>query len=708
MSTLLSRWIVIIALIGAQLGCRMKDKDCDLCLDDCAETVLYPSDCGPEHLTFEEPCLDCPERPIEDWQGPDQIVDYENMSHRPMTLQECIDMALQNSKIMRDLGATVLRSPGAVTSVHDPAIAYTDPRFGEEAALSAFDANLFASAFYENNDRIINNQFFGNNGQLIQSLASYRYGLQKRAATGTLFTATQVSDLTKTNQTGVFYDSAWDTYIDLEARQPLLRGYGVEFNRIAGPNQQVGSFNGVLIARTNTDVTMAEFEQGVREFLSNIENAYWDLYFAYRDLDAKIDARDEALNTWEKIKEQNESEDAIAQAAEQYYRFQAEVIDAINGRLVDRTAVDNGASGGTFRATGGVRVAERRLRLILGLEINGSDLIQPTDQPTEAAVKFDWNSSVASATSKRPELRKQRWNIKRRELELVANKNYLKPQLDFVGRYRVRGFGDNILGNGDGFDPNAPLLNSNATADMFEFNRQEVQVGLEMNMPIGFRNAHAAVRNSELLLARERAMLHEQKRQVVYGVSNAIAELQRAYEVRLTSFNRYLAAKKTLQSLETRREATTVPVDLVLEAQRRVVDASIQYYRSQVEYALAIKNVHFEQGTLLQYCNVSLNESAWDCQANEDANLRSMLRSRPLNYIRTDSAISRGEAQVGAENQMPIHEGQIEIYDSVPIENPAPIENSVPQEMDLNGQQNGGAIQTIQPQFGRVSDSLSG
>ena len=712
MSTTLSRWILIIALICAQMGCRLREKSCDLCLDDCAEPILNPSNCGADYLKFEEPCLDCPERQIGEWQGPDQFADYDNIGYKPMTLQECIELALQNSRIMRDLGATVLRSPNAVTSVHDPSIAYTDPRFGEEAALSAFDANFFASSFYETNDRIINNQFFGENGQLFQDLANFRYGLRKRTSTGSLLTATHNTDYVDTNQTGTFFSPSgvsWDTYVDLEMRQPLLRGYGVEFNRIAGPNQTVGSFNGVLIARANTDISMAEFQQGVREFLSNIENAYWDLYFAYRDLDAKIVARNAALNTWEEIKELKESQDAIDQAREQYYRFQAEVIDAINGRLVDRTSIDNGTSGGTFRATGGVRVAERRLRLILGIEINGSELIQPTDQPTEAAIKFDWNSAVNSATANRPELRKQRWNIKQRELELVASKNYLLPQLDFVGRYRWRGFGGRFDSVGGAFDPNNIDINSSALADLVGGDRQEGQVGLELTMPVGFRKAHAAVRNSELRLSRERALLHEQKRQVVYGVSNAMAELKRAYEVRLTSYNRYLAAKSQLQSLAARRETDiTVPTDLVLEAQRRVVDASIQYYRSQVEYALAIKNVHFEQGTLLQYCNVGLNESAWDCEANDDASLRDMLRTRPLNYVRNESVISRGEVPVGATGVESTNDVYYEMNQAIPVESESS-GNGMPETTDPDSSPGSSGIRSsIGAPATPISSSISG
>ena len=57
----------------------------------------------------------------------------------------------------------------------------------------------------------------------------------------------------------------------------------------------------MLIARLNTDVALTDFEIAVRDLVSNVENAYWDLYYGYRVLDARVKARDAALDTWRKI-----------------------------------------------------------------------------------------------------------------------------------------------------------------------------------------------------------------------------------------------------------------------------------------------------------------------------------------------------------------------------------------------------------------------
>ncbi len=69
-----------------------------------------------------------------------------------LSLQQCVQLSLENSRIMRDLGGAVVRTPQGTVSRHDPGLAFTDPRFGEQAALAEFDATLEASALIEKND----------------------------------------------------------------------------------------------------------------------------------------------------------------------------------------------------------------------------------------------------------------------------------------------------------------------------------------------------------------------------------------------------------------------------------------------------------------------------------------------------------------------------------------------------------------------------
>ncbi len=544
----------------------------------------------------------------------------DESNFRRVRLEDALKMALTNSPVVRDLGGLVLRSPDAQATDVDPALAYLDPRFGEEAALSSFDAVYTSQLLFQKNDNLFNNQFIGDEGAFQQDLARYSAGISKTAATGGTFGFNNVIDYELNNSPSNRFNGnaersrAYDLSLEAEFRQPLLQGAGTLFNRIAGPNNAPGVYNGVSIARTSTDIALADFETKIRDLISDVENTYWDLYFAYRDLEAKIDARNGAYEIWQNLEANRAEKSAaiIGQAKEQYYRFAAEVEEAIHGRLNEGTRTNNGSSSGTFRRIGGVRTAERRFRLITGMPLNESRLVVPADSPNEAVSVFDWQSIRNNALNRRAELRRQRWKLKRRELELLASKNLLLPRLDLLGRYRLKGFGHDLFGHGNELQRNANVAtqrDSSAVAGLFNNDLHEWEFGIDASVPIGFRQQHAAVRHAELNLAREKSILSEQQRQVIFGLSNAVGELRRASRVRTANANRLEAANEQYAAIQNIYREQDTTIDLVLEAQRRVIEAKLQYFQSQVEYMLAVKAVHFEQGTLLQYHGVLFGEA---------------------------------------------------------------------------------------------------
>jgi outer membrane protein TolC len=561
---------------------------------------------------------------------PLSLATVETQEYYELSLEETMRHALSNTKILKDLGATVLRAPDTAKSVNDPSLVETDGRFGVEAALSAFDAQFTTNTSIEHNNRALNNVFFGGGTRILrQDFTVSQTQISKTTATGTQFAVKNYTQYDANNAPGNEFPSAFSTWFDIEAKHPLLQGAGSQFNRIAGPNAVPGLVYGVVIARINSDIALADFEIGVRNFVSDVENAYWDLYFAYRDLDAKVAARNAALETWRKIHAQYEQgrkggeAGKEAQAREQYYRFQEDAQNALNGKLMDGTRNVNGSSGGTFRGSGGVYVAERRLRLLIGLPISDGRLIRPSDEPLRAKIVYNWECSLNEALTRRSELRRQKWQIKKRESELIANKNFLLPQLNLTGRYRWRGFGNDLLPNGGTGEFN------NAVSNLLSGDYQEWQTGVELSFPIGFRRAYAAVRHAELQLVRERELLFEQERAVVYDLSNSFAEVERAYLLHETNFNRRNAAADQVDAIQVAVDVGDLPLDSLLDAQRRLSDAETAYYRTLVEYQLAVKNVQLEKGTLLDYNEISLNEGPWPDKAYGDAEDREAHRSQP-------------------------------------------------------------------------------
>jgi outer membrane protein TolC len=544
--------------------------------------------------------------------------DSAAVSYWDLSLDGAIQIALANSTVLRDLGARIIQAPQLTSTVYNPSVESTDPRFGEEAALSAFDAQLASRVFYEKNDRILNNSLLGGGTNFfIQDLWTIQNELTKKAATGTTFVLRHnIQDDFNNSPNNIFgsavpaNEQAWTWNFEAEVRQPLLKGAGVAYNRIAGPDATPGVYNGVVIARINTQISTTDFQLALRDYLSNVENAYWELVFAYRDLDAKKLARDRGLETWQRLKELNAQGvegaeiDKVAQAAEQYFRFKQEVENALSGRLVDGTRDFNGSTGGTFQGVGGVYVAERRLRLIMGASINDGRLIRPTTEPVQAEIVMSWDEITKGALVQRAELVQQRLRIRRRNLELTASENFIKPELDMVGRYRFNGFSNHL------YYPHFDIINQPLAPDQaVDSDKNEWQIGMELNMPIGFRQGYAGVRNAQLTLARERAVLTDMERQVVHDVSNAVSEKARSFQQVQTAYDRRTSALQQFTVLNDEAVRNTVrskrlDFNQLLDAERRLADAESDYHRAVVGYAVAVKNVYVETGSLMEYCNV--------------------------------------------------------------------------------------------------------
>jgi outer membrane protein TolC len=538
-----------------------------------------------------------------------------------------------------------LISPVAITTAYDPALTETVTGqsvgspfqgSGPEAALSEFDARWDASLTWNKNDRVQNRggSPIGGFSPAIfhQDLGTFATGIEKTTADGSTFSFRNNTSYEANNlQSGAGqfqrFPSAWETNFEAGFSRPLLQGGGVQYNRIAGPmsfdqySAGLGNpIDGVVISRIRTDQTLADFEGSVRNVIRDVEDAYWELYFAYRDLEARKMGRDSAQETWRKTNAlfltgtRGGSAADEARARIQYYQFRAQVETALTE---------------LFRA-------ENRLRYVMGLSMSDGRLIRPSDEPTTARVAFDWAGIHSEALTRRVEIRRQKWEIKRRELELIAARNFLLPRLDAVGRYRWLGMGDELISGARGpslFGSN-DILNAgtNAFSTLTSGDFQEWQLGLQASIPIGFRRELSGVRHQELLLARERALLQDLELEISHQVGAAIQDIDLNYVLTQTNFNQRVAAEAEVLAVRAAYEANIATLDLLLDAQRRRADAESAYFRSLVDYNRAIMNVHYRKGSLLEYDGVYLAEGPWPAKAYFDA-LRQARKRDAAHYM---------------------------------------------------------------------------
>lgn len=536
---------------------------------------------------------------------------FQNPSELPtweLSLPEAIQIAMSNSTILRSLGASVVQAPAAMPTTYNPAIVETNPQAGVEAALAAFDAQLAGNLFWNKVDRPLNpfvipGQDLGAINPAFQIATGSNFGLElsKRSATGAQFSLRHNVIYGRNEVQSRAFRSDFTGWFEAEWRQPLMQGGGITYNRIAGPNSGVGQYNGVLLARINTDIALHDFENNVIQLINDVEGAYWDLYFAFRNLEAQVVARESLLKTWQLVSAKLEvgtrggELDAEAQARSQYFLFEASVQNALAG-------------------PNGIYTAEQRLRYLLGLAAGDGRIIKPMSNPLQAQVVYDWNSAVGDALTQRVEIRRQKWNIKRRELEFVAARMNRRPRLDAVSRYRFTGLGDHLVGSSNPTNPLESLYETIGTGDY-----QEWGTGFELTYPVGFRQASVAVRNAQWNLVREQALLKEQELRISHDLSNAAREISRSYEIARTNINRVFANEQKVDALQKRYDSGRDNINFLLQAKQDLVASQTDFYRSLIDYNLAIRNFHREKGSLLAYNQVSLAESGWSSGAYNDA-----------------------------------------------------------------------------------------
>jgi outer membrane protein TolC len=600
-------------------------------------------------------------------QRPRTVMERHKDEIWPISLSEAIQLAIQNNNMIRTRAdnrapSTILAAGENAPSTYDPAIQSTNVLFGSrgvEAALAAFDAQFSGAMVWGRNTSPQNNSIFGGGvgggGVLTTETGNFTSQLTKQFGYGGSFTVGHsVNYLGNNIPAGQLFPSAYTGSVSAQYTHPLLAGGGADFTRIAGPaslsslSAQSGSgfaaagggggsgalfgsitgvSQGVVIARINQDITLADFEASVLAMLKDVEDLYWELYLSYRQYDTAVTARNSALQSWREAHR-------ILQAGGKAGFKPSDEAQARDFYFQARAAAESSLAS--------VYSAELALRRILGLPVNDGRIMRPTDEPTTAEFRPSWDTSLTEALTQRVELRKQKWRIKSYELQLLAAENLTQPTLNFVSNYQVNGLGDDLLGRNN--SP-GPFNNLYGTINDGQFTGWNL--GFQFAMPLGFRFAHAQVRNIELRLAKARDQLQAQEIDISHELALDFQNLAAQYTTAQSNFNRLRAAQQRVQLFRAEVEAGTQTFDVLLRALSSQAEAEVAYFRSLIEYNKAITSLHYHKGTLLPHDHVWLSESDWTPEAYRDALRHAWARTHAIDAPHLETAPPEFVAQPG-------------------------------------------------------------
>ena len=512
------------------------------------------------------PRFDTPVRPMP---SADRIgVNIDNQLS--VTLDQAIEMALKNNN---DIDA----------SRNDARIA----DFGLKGARGIYDPLFNSQTYYESrttptastiggavNGSITQRQFFNNVG-----LSGYvpRFGGSYDA----IFTSSR----TNTTNRNATLNPQYPENLIFTYTQPLWRGLKFDNNR-----------RQIEIAKKNINLTDAQLRQKAMDVVTSVEDAFWDLTFALRNLQVQTD-------TLKQAKDQLESNKRLVDKG---------VLAPIE--IVAANAQISTFEQAIFLAQESVTRAENTLKTLVLPDRKAAEWSRPLMPVTPIGLsvpRIGLEVAVAEAMKNRPEIEQLETNAEINKVNEKYYRNQLKPQIDLVSSYTTAGLAGtrNPLSSGSAtLPPNLIGGYFTSLGDLFRQDFPTYRLGVQVSLPIGNHVAKANL-GLTLVAANKIANSRAQTEQVIEAqVRNALQALRSA-EARLASATAARTSAEELYASEQRQfRGGTATFYLVVQRQTELTAARGRELQAQTDLNKAISEFQRAIGTTLTVNNVTVSK----------------------------------------------------------------------------------------------------
>ena len=489
----------------------------------------------------------------------------EPQGQRPIELQACIRMALINNLLLQN--------------------AQLQPAIQREQVIQAeaiFDVVLGAG--YSFTRTRAPNQVIDVSGQIPGNIevdpttANVRtndaeVSLGKQLTTGG---SVQLStDIIRSNVRGdddVEYkpNPYWQPALTLDYSQPILRGFGEKVNLAQ-----------VYIARKLEQEAIESLRQSLIDTVANTEAAYWQLAYSWRALGIQLWLIDAAVELRDLIDLRRNYDASLADWAQAVSTVQQRVADVISFQQTVKEASDN-------------------LKVLIndpGYPLSGETVLAPVDEMIHTPIALDLRSSLLTAVSMRPDIRRAIFQIDITRIDEGVADNARLPALDLQAQVSTTGMAGDV----------DDAYNSTFGGDFISY-----VLGLTFEYPLGNRAAEAAWRESRL--ERSSAMVDYRTtiQTAILEVKTTMREvIDNAQYIDATRVAR-LATTEYLRALEVEREtlASLTPtfLNLIFSAQASLATARNDEFNAISAFNISVVRLHQAMGTILDMHQIGLQQ----------------------------------------------------------------------------------------------------
>lgn len=533
------------------------------------------------------------------------LTEFTHEQTWPVTLLEVVRLALNNNEVIPvdvqflSSNSPLMNAPGAVDSIYDPviqAMSVAGSR-GSVAASSDFVPQFSARSTW-GQDNVIQNNLVSAGlpaGAVLQSeTGNLELSVQQRLKAGGNLQLSHNTDFNSNNAVSNLFPNVYTGDVAVDFTQPLWSGAGEFFTSIAGPIDLISTRTptvdqGIVITRINEQLTYNQFQVALRQLVKDVQDVYQDLNFAHRRYRIERRARDSAKDIWDRVQAKTDSGvgdglGAEAQAEESYYAAEARVKDALSQ----------------------IALTENRLRRLIGAGPGQNMVIQPADFPDVSGPAEDWEQSLQTAFARRPELNESMLTIQSLELQRSASKSLSKPRLDLITNFHVNGFGDRPFNE----SARGTIRRDSYYQNLLRAEKTGWFAGAQFTIPFDQRLARSLEHELEYDLAKSRAALHAQKKEISHELWHAYRSAERWKQQVDENRRRVDAARRQVDALEAADQTGQVSVDLLVRAQATQAAAETEFARVKTEYNKANADIRFRRGTLLEDLHISVQDAS--------------------------------------------------------------------------------------------------
>lgn len=397
--------------------------------------------------------------------------------------------------------------------------------------------------------------------------------------------------------------------------QPLLRGLRFDLNRRT-----------IEIAKKNLSLSDAQFRQRAIEVISQVEQGYWDLVFALKNLQVQIDA----------VKQARVQVESNQRLVEKGVLAPIDIVAASTQVTTFEQSV--------YSAQEAVTRAENTLKTLILPERTSALWSRPLTPVTPVSLeapRIPLEQALTAALDNRPELAQIRTSAEINQIDTKYYRDQTKPQIDLIGTYTAAGLSGTAVPasqvssrNGTNaqlvqrvndlsalaslppldlpttptntLSPNLIGPYQQSLANLFGQDYPTYRVGVRVAIPLRNRTAEAYLGRSLAQGSGIRNQRAQQEQLIEADVRNASQTLRSA-EARLASAAASRSSAEQQYDSEQRQfRAGTTTVFLVLQRQNELLAARGQELQAQTDLNKAIADFQRATGITLQANNVAV------------------------------------------------------------------------------------------------------